>query len=134
MHIHVVQPGESLWHIAQRYGTSVQEIIIMNSIQNSSMIYPGKRLSIPFVGPRNVPIRDLYLPLQNSKPRTENVTHVVIHFISNVASKPNDPYNVQDVYRIFLNNGVSSHYLIGRNGEVYRLVDENRVAFQSGKG
>lgn len=73
------------------------------------MIYPRKILSIPFVGARNVPIRDLYLPLQNSKPRTEIVTHVVIHFISNAAGKPNDPYNVQDVYRIFLNNGVSSH-------------------------
>lgn len=134
MQIHVVQPGESIWQIAQRYSTTVQEIIIMNNIQNQSMIYPGKILSIPFVGARNVPIRDLYLPLQNSKPRTEIVTHVVIHFISNAASKQNDPYNVQDVYRIFLNNGVSSHYLIGRNGEVYRLVDENRVAFHAGKG
>ncbi|TDK58133.1 LysM peptidoglycan-binding domain-containing protein [Bacillus salipaludis] len=134
MQIHVVQPGESLRQIAQRYSTTVQEIIIMNNIQNPSMIYPGYKLSIPFVGTRIVSIRDLYLPLQNSKPRTEIVTHVVIHFISNAASKPNDPYNIQDVYRIFLNNGVSSHYLIGRSGEVYRLVDENRVAYHAGKG
>jgi N-acetyl-anhydromuramyl-L-alanine amidase AmpD len=33
-----------------------------------------------------------------------------------------------------VNNGVSTHYLIGRNGEVFRLVDENRVAFHAGRG
>src|SRR4051812_8507262 len=105
MQIHVIQPGESIWQIAQRYSTTVQEIILINNIQNPSMIYPGKILSIPFVDDRNIPIRDFYLPLQYSKPRTEIVTHVVIHFISNAGSKPQDPYNVQDVYRIFLTNG-----------------------------
>ncbi|WML27348.1 LysM peptidoglycan-binding domain-containing protein [Neobacillus sp. OS1-33] len=134
MQIHVVQLGENLWQIAQRYSTTVQEIILRNNIQNPSMINPGKILSIPFADDRNVPIRNYYLPLQNSKPRTQPITHVVIHFISNAVSKPYDPYNVQDVYRIFINNGVSSHYLIGRSGEVYRLVDENRVAYHAGKG
>lgn len=30
--------------------------------------------------------------------------------------------------------GVSAHYIIGRKGEIYRLVPENRVAFHAGKG
>ena len=59
---------------------------------------------------------------------------MVIHFISNAANKPRDPYNIQDIYSIFLNNRVSTHYMIGRNGEVYRLVDDNRVAYHAGKG
>ena len=101
MPTHVVQPGESLWLIAQRYNTSVQEIIQMNNIQNPSSSNPGSILTIPN---RSVTIQNLYLPLQYSKPRTKNVTHVVIHFISNAGSKPRDPYNVQDIYNIFLNN------------------------------
>lgn len=131
MPTHVVQPGESLWQIAQRYKTSVQEIIRVNNILNPNTIYPGTALNIP---ERTVAIQNYYLALQNSKPRTENITHVAIHFISNAANNPRNPYNVQDIYRIFLNGGVSTHYLIGRNGEIYRLVDENRVAYHAGKG
>jgi LysM repeat protein len=134
MQTHVVQPGESLWQIAQRYSTSVQKIIQINSIQNPSLIYPGTTLLIPFMDDHSVPIHNLYLPLENSRPRRENITHVVIHFSSNAATKPQDPYIVQDVYNIFVNYGVSAHYLIGRGGEIYRLVDENRVAFHAGKG
>ncbi|WP_158587460.1 LysM peptidoglycan-binding domain-containing protein [Neobacillus notoginsengisoli] len=131
MPAHVVQPGETLWQIAQRYHTSVQEIIEANHIQQPSFINPGTILTI---SSRQIEISNLYLPPQNSRPRTEPITHVVIHFISNAGSNPRNPYNVQDIYRIFLNSGVSSHYLIGRNGEVYRLVGENRVAYHAGRG
>src|SRR3954451_5277706 len=89
---HVVQPGESLWQIAQRYNISVQEIIRINNIQNPNSIYSGTVLTIPN---RSLAIQNYYLPLQNSKLRTENITHVVVHFISNAASKPRDPYNIQ---------------------------------------
>jgi N-acetyl-anhydromuramyl-L-alanine amidase AmpD len=128
---HVVEPSESLWQIAQRYNTSVQEIIRINNIQNPNSIFPGTILTIPN---RSLAIQNYYLTLQNSKPRTENITHVVVHFISNATNKPRDPYNIQDLYNIFVKNGVSTHYLIGRNGEVYRLVDENRVAYHAGRG
>ena len=131
MQIHVVQPGESLWQIAQRYNSPVQEIMIMNSIQNPSFIYPGTTILIPSMDDHNVPIHNLYLPLENSRPSR---THVVIHFMSNALNNPQNPYNVQEAYRSFLDNGFSSHYLIDRSGEVYRLVDENRVAFHAGKG
>jgi N-acetyl-anhydromuramyl-L-alanine amidase AmpD len=83
---------------------------------------------------KSVPIIDFYLPSQNSKVRTGKITHVMTHFISNAAMKPHDPYNVNDVYRIFLEYGISTHYMIGRNGDIYKLVDEDRAAFHSGKG
>jgi N-acetyl-anhydromuramyl-L-alanine amidase AmpD len=82
----------------------------------------------------DLPVIDFYLPPQNSKVRTENITHVMIHFISNAAIKPQDPYNVKDVYRIFLEYGISTHYMIGRNGDIYQLVGEGRVAYHSGTG
>ena len=73
MPTHVVQPGESLWQIARTYNTSAQEIIQLNNIQNPNSIYPGTILTIPN---RRVAIQNYYLPPQNSKPRTENITHV----------------------------------------------------------
>jgi N-acetyl-anhydromuramyl-L-alanine amidase AmpD len=82
----------------------------------------------------NVQIKNLSLPSQNSKIRTKQVTHVLIHFISNAAIKPQNPYHIQDIYRIFVNSGTSSHYMIARDGTIYLLVDENRVAFHAGKG
>lgn len=43
---HVVKRGESLWSIAQRYGTSIREIKRVNDLRRNR-IYPGKRLAIP---------------------------------------------------------------------------------------
>jgi N-acetyl-anhydromuramyl-L-alanine amidase AmpD len=77
---------------------------------------------------------DLLLPFHNSKPRTETITHAVIHFISNAASNPNEPYGLKHIRSLFVDYGVSAHYLIGRDGEIYRLVPEHRVAYHAGKG
>lgn len=44
--IHRVQPGETLWRISQRYGTSVTNIMSLNKL-TSTMIYPGQVLNIP---------------------------------------------------------------------------------------
>lgn len=74
------------------------------------------------------------LPLNNSEKRTKEITHLMIHFISNAALKPEDPYNVDDVYSIFEKYGLSVHYLIDRKGEIYSLVPEDRVAYHAGKG
>nr|WP_304214117.1 N-acetylmuramoyl-L-alanine amidase [Fredinandcohnia onubensis] len=74
------------------------------------------------------------LPLDYSENRTNQITHLMIHFISNAALKPEDPYNVDDVYSLFEDYNVSVHYLIDRDGEIYSLVPENRVAYHAGKG
>jgi lysozyme len=45
--IHIVQRGETLWYIAQKYGTTVAAIAQANSIWNTNLIYAGQRLVIP---------------------------------------------------------------------------------------
>lgn len=45
--VHVVQPGETLFRIALRYGTTVWGIVSVNQLENSALIYPGQRLIIP---------------------------------------------------------------------------------------
>lgn len=95
---------------------------------------PSLAEEVSAVAKEDVPVIEYLLPSENSKVRTEPITHVMIHFISNAAVKPEDPYNVKDVYNIFVDYGFSAHYMIARNGDIYRLVDENRVAFHAGKG
>lgn len=45
--VHVVQRGETLYRIAQRYGLTVDEIVLANGITNPSSIQVGQRLLIP---------------------------------------------------------------------------------------
>lgn len=41
---YTIRRGDSLWYIARRYGTTVQNIVNWNNIQNPNLIYPGQRL------------------------------------------------------------------------------------------
>ena len=45
--VHVVQPGENLYRIALRYGTTVQAIMQANGLRNPNYIWVGQRLVIP---------------------------------------------------------------------------------------
>ena len=47
---HIVQPGETLFSIASRYGVSVQAIMQANGITNPNMVFVGQRLRIPVGG------------------------------------------------------------------------------------
>ncbi|MEN2465267.1 N-acetylmuramoyl-L-alanine amidase [Ornithinibacillus sp. FSL M8-0202] len=78
-------------------------------------------------------IRELYLPPTLSVPREQEVTHIVIHSLSNVVANPENPYQVVDLYLLLMEYGVSTHYLIDRDGAVYQLVAEDRVAFHAGR-
>jgi len=44
-----------------------------------------------------------------------------------------DPYDVMAAVNVFRSYNVASHYMIGRNGMIYRLVAEKDVAFHAGK-
>ena len=44
---YTVQPGDTLWGIAERYGTTVSALAAANGIRNPSLIYPGQVLRIP---------------------------------------------------------------------------------------
>ena len=69
-----------------------------------------------------------------SRERDGEITHIVIHFISNVIANRTDPYNIGDIHSIFLNYGVSAHYIIDRDGTIHLAVPEGRVAFHAGAG
>ncbi len=47
MTIHVVQRGETLFRIAQRYGTTVEDLVQTNGISNPAALAVGQRLLVP---------------------------------------------------------------------------------------
>ncbi|MCP4623341.1 MAG: N-acetylmuramoyl-L-alanine amidase [bacterium] len=74
-------------------------------------------------------------PDKRSVPRSgRDVTHVLLHFMSNVAQNQHDPYDIEQVRQIFVDYKLSAHYIIARDGLVLKLVEEDRVAWHAGRG
>ena len=71
-----------------------------------------------------------------SRNRSTNttITHVMLHFCSNAAQNPANPYNLKDILNVFETYKVSAHYIIDREGMIHHLVNENRAAHHAGKG
>jgi len=45
--VHIVQPGDTLWDLSQKYGVSVEAIAKANHIKDPDAIFPGQKLVIP---------------------------------------------------------------------------------------
>lgn len=44
--IYTVQPGDSLYRIAHKFGTSVNNLILFNYLKSPYVIYPGQNLVV----------------------------------------------------------------------------------------
>ncbi|HBW34457.1 MAG TPA: hypothetical protein DEF89_03475 [Desulfosporosinus sp.] len=44
---YIVKQGDTVYHIAIRYGTTMQAIILANNLHNPDLIYPGQSFIIP---------------------------------------------------------------------------------------
>ena len=42
-----VQSGDSLYEIAKKHGTTVDELVKLNNIKDKKYIYPGQKLLLP---------------------------------------------------------------------------------------
>jgi len=60
-----------------------------------------------------------------------NIDTIIIH--SSYNPLDNDPHNVEKIIDIYKNYGVASHYLIDKEGKIYKLVDENNIAYHAGE-
>lgn len=48
--IHTVTAGETLGYIAQFYGSSIEELAQLNTLENTEILYPGQQLRVPGPG------------------------------------------------------------------------------------
>ncbi len=83
-----------------------------------------------------LPITKRHLPNKCSRERSkaDDLTHIMLHFCSYANESPENPHQLDKVLQIFEQIGVSAHYIIDREGKIYELVPENRVAYHAGKG
>jgi len=81
-----------------------------------------------------IDVEKRFLPDEASEERVEQITHVVIHFSSNAGIDYKNPHDVEAVRQIFIDYDVSCHYMIDRDGTIYELVPDDRVAYHAGKG
>ncbi|MEK7462174.1 MAG: N-acetylmuramoyl-L-alanine amidase [Patescibacteria group bacterium] len=63
--------------------------------------------------------------------RTAKVDTIVFHSV--FAEGTPDPYSVDAVLAVFKRLKVSAHYLIARDGVVYKLVSESNTSYHAGK-
>ena len=70
---YIVQPGDTLWSIASRFGTTVQAIMQANGLTNPNFIYAGLRLYIPVPGPPPFPPGPPFPPAPPLPPGPDNI-------------------------------------------------------------
>ncbi len=67
MRTYIVQPGDTLYTIAQRFGVSIQDIANANNLTNLNFLLPGQVLRIPVAEPQpgapRRPIGPLPIPI-----------------------------------------------------------------------
>ena len=105
-------------------GQAHEEVVVKAETKKSRDVYTEVQIPV---------IKD-FMPKLNFVPRSNSKTHVVLHFISNAAMNPENPYIYEDIRKIFVDYDVSPHYMIDREGEIYYLLPETRAARHAGKG
>lgn len=60
--------------------------------------------------------------------------YVMLHFCSAVVNHRDDPYNHEYVRQTFTDAGVSIHYIIDREGQIFCYIPEDRSAWHAGSG
>jgi len=78
--VHIVQPGENLFRIALRYGTTYQSLAVANGIVNAGRIYVGQRLAIPAAAEFPPPTRPALSELAYTVQRGDTLSAISLRY------------------------------------------------------
>ncbi len=89
--IHIVQPGETLYSIARRYGVDMWAVANANNIVNPNLIYVGQRLVIP----KGRPVSTIHVVQPG-----ENLYRIALHYGVDmwVIARANGITNLNSIY------------------------------------
>jgi morphogenetic protein associated with SpoVID len=103
--IHIVQKGDTLWKIAQKYGVDFEQLKKMNGhLSNPDMIMPGMKIKVPTAGvpvKKEVPKKETKINMTPKK-EAENIEHPYANikpFVSvNIEAEfsPNEKYKEKE--------------------------------------
>ena len=89
-------------------------------------------LFVSFSAPCNKPtIVDKLVTTGKRTVSNRNIEAIIVHSTYNISG--GDKYDVDKILSQFTRYKVSAHYLIARNGVIYRLVKEKNISFHAGK-
>lgn len=99
---YVVQRGDTLSGIALRYGTTVNELVILNrQIQNPNLIYPGERIRVPINGNKNNEDRYITNHIIYTVKRGDTLSELALRYGTTVQSIAN-LNNISNVNLIYI--------------------------------
>lgn len=64
--------------------------------------------------------------------RTSDIDTLIIHYMSNINASPTSPFKLEELLSIFIEYGVSAHFLILRDGTTLNLVPPQKKAWHAG--
>jgi len=73
---YIVQPGETLHNIAQRFGTTVNDLLTLNNLTDPNLIIAGQTLRVPTTTPATPPTTETP-PTTNSQAITTRLTELM---------------------------------------------------------
>ncbi|OCL28533.1 hypothetical protein U472_01215 [Orenia metallireducens] len=127
-----VKPGDTLYEIAQRFGTTVQTLIDLNDIENPDMIEVGQIIIVPDRGVDRDFDRDIDRDVgRRVEVRTKNFDYTVVNGLLIVMFTNKDIYNPGENIRVTLvktnitNSPIKLSYSSGQRIEL--------VAYDSGR-
>lgn len=83
-----------------------------------------------FVSAHQLEVTNKIVNFGMKKVLSRDIDVIIIHSVYNASG--GDQYKVDLIVKQFAKYKVCAHYLIGREGEVFRLVEERNIAFHAG--
>lgn len=80
-----------------------------------------------------LPYIDYTKKLKRGSMKIDTIRHIDIIVIHSSHALGTDTFNVDGVIDLYNRYSVGAHYLIARNGDIYKLADENDIAFHAGE-
>lgn len=71
-------------------------------------------------------------PLKNCGTRNVDPIGIVIHYMSAINIVPDDPYNFNEIIKIYNNYKVSADFQIERDGKIWQLVPDGKYSYHAG--
>jgi len=103
-----------------------------HNLKKIAFILLSYTLCIPFAhGQKELKFIDKTVCTGKRTVENRNITAIIVHSTYN--SDGGEKYDIDLIIKQFSHYRVSSHYVIGRDGVIYRLVKEKDVAFHAGK-